>query len=157
MRRASNQTTGPMTVRARGHARIAARAARSAAALLAVAALAGCGTAEDRDQARTAAERLYAAVDADDGDAACRQLSPDARDELESQEKSSCADAVLELDLQTGDARAQRVEVFTSEAAVHLTGGDTVFLDETQEGWRVSALGCRDQRTDSPADCEVQA
>ncbi len=112
---------------------------------------------QHRDAARGAAERLYAAVEADDGAAACRELSPDTRDELESQEQSSCEDAVLELDLRTGDARAQRVEVFTNEAAVHLTGGDTVFLDETREGWRVSALGCRDQRMDSPADCEVQA
>jgi hypothetical protein len=130
---------------------------RALAVLAAVAALAGCGNTEDRDQARAAAERLYAAVEADDGAGACRQLSPDAREEIESQEQSACEEAVLELDLQTAGARAERTEVFTNEAAVHLTGGDTVFLDETQEGWRVSALGCRDQSTDSPADCEVQA
>jgi hypothetical protein len=127
------------------------------AVLAAVTVVAGCGTAEDRDQARAAAERLYAAVEADDGTGACRQLSPDARTELESLEQSACEEAVLELDLQTAGARAERTEVFTNEAAVHLTGGDTVFLDETQEGWRVSALGCREQTTDSPADCEVQA
>jgi hypothetical protein len=130
---------------------------RVLAVLAAGAVLAGCGTAEDRDQARAAAERLYAAVEADDGAGACRQLSPDTRTELESQEQSACEKAVLELDLQTAGARAERTEVFTNEAAVHLSGGDTVFLDETQEGWRVSALGCRDQQTNSPADCEVQA
>ena len=47
--------------------------------------------------------------------------------------------------------------MFSNEAAVHLAGGDTVFLDETTDGWRVSALGCTEQTPDTPADCEVQA
>jgi hypothetical protein len=129
------------------------------AVLLCALALAACGTSDDRDQARSVAERLYAAFDADDGAGACRQLSSQAREELESQERSACEDAILELDLQTagGGAGADSVEVFSTEAAVHLTGGDTVFLDATPDGWRVSALGCREQAPDTPAECEVQA
>lgn len=123
-------------------------------ALLASAA-AGCGTANDRDQARAAAEALYAAVDGGDGQAACRQLSPQARQELEGQEQAECPEAILGLELTGVDV--ERVEVFLNEAAVHLSGGETVFLDETQQGWRVSALGCREQTTSQPADCEVQA
>jgi hypothetical protein len=131
------------------------RIARVCAFALAAAAAAGCGTATDRDQARAAAEALYGAVEAGDGQEACRQLSPQARMELEGQERAECPEAILGLEL-TG-SEAERVEVFLNEAAVHLAGGDTVFLDETQQGWRVSALGCREQTTAQPADCEVQA
>jgi hypothetical protein len=115
----------------------------------------GCGTGTDRDQARAAAETLYAAVQAGDGQGACRQLSPQARQELEGQEQSECPDAILELELIGSEV--ERVEVFLNEAAVHLVGGDTVFLDETKQGWRVSALGCQERAPAQPADCEVQA
>jgi hypothetical protein len=132
-----------------------ARAPWICALALAAIAAAGCGTATDRDQARAAAEALYAAVEEGDGQEACRQLSPQARMELEGQESAECPEAILGLEL-TG-SEAERVEVFLNEAAVHLAGGDTVFLDETQQGWRVSALGCQEQTTAQPADCEVQA
>ena len=127
----------------------------SCAAMLAALAVAGCGTAADKDQARGATERLYAAAQAGDGEAACRELSEDARQELESQEEAPCPEAILELSLQ--GERAERVEVFSNEAAVYLADGDTVFLDETTDGWRVSGLGCTGQTPDTPADCEVQA
>ena len=127
------------------------------ALLVCALAASACGTSDDRDQARTAAERLYAAIDADDGAAACRELTPQAVEELESQEQSACDEAILDLDLQTGAGGADSVDVFITSAAVHLSGGDTVFLDETPEGWRVSAVGCREQAPDAPAKCEVQA
>jgi hypothetical protein len=133
------------------------RHVRRLAVLLPVVAVLGCGTSGDRDQARAAAERLYAAVADGDGGGACAQLSPKLREELTSQEQSSCEDAILELDLQAEGARAERVEVFITEAAVHLEGGDTVFLDDTRQGWRVSAVGCRAQQPATPAQCEVQA
>ena len=134
---------------------MSARARAATAALLAALLLGGCGTAADQDQARGAAERLYAAAQAGDGEAACRELSEDARLELESQEEAPCPEAILELSLQ--GERAGRVEVFSNEAAVHLADGDTVFLDETTDGWRVSALGCTGQTPDTPAECEAQA
>ena len=119
--------------------------------------LAACGTSEDREQARTAAERLYAAVATGDGAGACAQLSESAREELESQQQSPCEEAILGLDLQTTGTDATKVEVYMTSAVVHLTGGDTVFLEETRQGWRVSALGCSGQSTETPADCEAQA
>ena len=136
--------------------RIAIRTLCAAAVLPCAFAAAGCGTSGDRDKARAAAERLYAAVDADDGAAACRELSAQAAEALTSQEQSPCEEAILGLDLQT-PASADSVEVYITSAAVHLSGGDTVFLDETKQGWRVSALGCREQAPDAPAQCEVQA
>jgi hypothetical protein len=140
--------------------RIPTRTLCATALLLCALATAGCGRADDRDQARAAAERLYAAIDADDGAAACRELSPQAAEELESQEQSPCEEAVLDpnlLDLQPGTPSAESVELFLTSAAVRLTGGDMVFLDETKQGWRVSAFGCREQAPDAPAKCEVQA
>jgi hypothetical protein len=119
------------------------------AALLAALALAGCGAAADQDQARGAAERLYAAVRAGDGEAACRELSDPAREELESTGETACPEAIVELSLQ--GERAGEVEVFSNEAAVHLADGDTV------DGWKVSALGCTGQTPSTPAECEVQA
>jgi hypothetical protein len=44
--------------------------------------------------------------------------------------------------------------VYANEALVRLTGGDTVFLSDTHEGWRVDALGCR-PHGNGPYDCEA--
>ena len=136
------------------------RSIRKAAAAMVVACallLGACGTADDRDRARAAVERLYGALEADDGAGACAQLSTSAREELESQEQSPCEEAVMGLDVATTGARTEDVEVFMTSAAVHLANGETAFLDETPQGWRVSALGCSGQSSDTPADCEVQA
>jgi hypothetical protein len=48
------------------------------------------------------------------------------------------------------------VRVYADAAEVQLSGGDTVFLSDTREGWRVDAVGCR-PRGDGPYDCEEQA
>jgi hypothetical protein len=117
--------------------------------------LAGCGTSDDRGEARDAAEALYAAVARHDGKAACAQLDPDARKALEDREASPCPEAVLDLRLR--GSRAGDVEVYVDEAQVRLVGGDTVFVGETDQGWRVSAAGCRGGGVLEPAECEVQA
>jgi len=44
-----------------------------------------------------------------------------------------------------------------TSAAVQLSTGETAFLDDTPQGWRVSAVGCSGHTSDTPADCEVQA
>lgn len=118
-------------------------------------AAAGCGTSTDRDQARTAAQRLYAAVDRHDGAAACAQMSPPLRAQLvKDQSEPECAKAVLKLSLHGG--RPAAVRVYANAAEVRLAGGDTVFLSDTREGWRVDAVGCRPQGG-GPYDCEEQA
>ena len=120
---------------------------------IAATALSGCG--ESREPKRVA-ERFYAAVEMRDGERACAQLSGDAVSELESQEEAPCGRAVLELEL-TG-SRAQHAEEYLTTARVEMDGGDSVFLDETDEGWRVAAAGCRPQAgEEAPHDCEVEA
>jgi hypothetical protein len=34
--------------------------------------------------------------------------------------------------------------------------GDTLFLDQTSTGWKISAAGCRLTSPDEPYDCELE-
>jgi hypothetical protein len=120
-----------------------------------VLALAGCGRTGDRATVRSVAEGFYTAVADHDGAAACARLSADTRQALEQQESAPCARAVQRLDL--SGRRADIVQVYSTDAAVELVHGDTVFLEDTSRGWRISAAGCRPQAHGEPADCEVQS
>jgi hypothetical protein len=122
--------------------------------LLVAASAAACGTSTDRDQARSAAQTLYAAVQRHDGALACAQMSPSLRAQLVKDEGSPCAKAVLKLQLH--DGTPETVRVYADSAEVRLRHGDTVFLGDTREGWRVEALGCQPQGP-GPYDCEAQA
>jgi hypothetical protein len=120
--------------------------------LTAMGGAAGCGTSADGDQARRATQTLYAAAAGHDGTTACAQMSPGLRAQLVSDQGERCAKAVLGLDL---DGRTpDEVKVYANNALVRLAGGDTVFLSDTREGWRVDALGCRPQGP-GPYDCEA--
>jgi hypothetical protein len=121
---------------------------------LPAAALAGCGTSADRDQSRAAVQALYAAVQRHDGAAACAQMSPSLRQQIVHDSGSRCAKAVLDFDLHGG--RPTAVEVYADAAEVRLVGGDTAFLGDTQQGWRVQAVGCRPQGK-GPYECEAAA
>ena len=125
-----------------------------AVAVLALA-LAGCGRSGDRANVRSIAEGFYAAAGAHDGARACTWLSPDARQALEQDQSEPCARAVEQLKLSGNGAR--RVEVYSTEAAVALLGGDVVYLEETPQGWRISAAGCRDPAYATPATCVLQS
>jgi hypothetical protein len=48
------------------------------------------------------------------------------------------------------------VDVWGAEAQVKLAD-DTLFLTQTDDGWRVAAAGCRAQGSDEPYDCQVEA
>ena len=122
---------------------------------VAVLALAGCGRAGDRASERSVAERFYAAARAHDGARACTWLSAGARQALEQDESSACAQAIAHLKLSGGQAR--RVEVYSTNAAVALRGGDVVYLETTPQGWRISAAGCRNPAYATPATCELQS
>jgi hypothetical protein len=127
---------------------------------LAIAALAvllgGCGAGSDRSTARVVTDRFFAAVAAGDGEEACAQLSPDTRSQVESEEGKPCRDAITGLGLDGGSVA--RVDVYLINAIVELSDGETAFLDKGQEGWRLSALGCKDRGkpADRPYDCEVE-
>ena len=115
--------------------------------------LGGCGREGARDAVRQTAERFYGAVQAKDGAKACAALEADTREQLEKEEMKPCDEAVLAVELQGGPAT--RAKVWETSAEVHLAGGDTVFLDETDDGWRVSAAGCKPTTEQEPYDCEL--
>ena len=118
-------------------------------------ALAGCG-ANDADGAADAAERLYAAATGGEGAAACEWLSDDAREQLELDEQKPCAEAIVGLEL--SGSHSAKTSAYVSEAKVDLDGGDSVFLEETADGWRVTAAGCKPVRDqEAPYECEVES
>jgi hypothetical protein len=126
--------------------------------LAAVATLTGCGTSDDRDQARSVVERFYDSVRHDRGEQACAQLSSETVSALESQSGQSCRSVITRLEYQGG--AIAHAEVFITSARVDLRGGESAFLDREPEGWRITAVACRPEEGDPrshPMDCEVEA
>lgn len=120
--------------------------------------LAGCGTSDDREQARAVVERFAAAVADGRGGDACAQLSRAAAEQLAGQAGSPCERAVTDLDVASGPVVA--AEVFITNAKVDQRGGQSAFLTREREGWRLSAVGCRVEAgkpRDGPLSCEVEA
>jgi len=116
---------------------------------------AGCG-ATDSGGAEQAAERLYGAYADKDGAAACAALTDGTRKQLEKNEQKPCDEAVLELEL-SGERSVGR-QAYITEAKVDLDGGDSVFVEETPDGWRVNAAGCKPvPDEEAPYDCEVES
>jgi uncharacterized protein YceK len=131
---------------------------RPLVALLALLTLAGCGTSDDRGQARSVVERFYDAVRNDRADEACAQLSSAAVEQLESQTQQSCSGAVTRLDLQGG--AVVDAHVYLTNAKVDLRSGESAFLGREPSGWRISALACRPEEgkpRDRPYECELEA
>ena len=108
----------------------------------------------DDDAAGVTVERFAAAIEAKDGAGACALLTEDAVTALQSQEKKSCEDAILSLDLSGG--RAVFVDVADTSAVVDLSEGDRAYLDKTPSGWRIGAAGCKPQ-PNRPYDCELES
>ena len=133
----------------------AASAIRCVATLgLVAVALAGCGRADDRSAVSAVAERFLGAVESDDGELACAQLSPGAAEALEHDESEPCPEAARGLDLNRSDV--VEAQVSSTEAKVDLADGNSAFLELTADGWRVSAAGCRPQPDSQPYICEVE-
>jgi hypothetical protein len=118
----------------------------------------GCGRSDDRAEARSVAERFFAAVESGDGEAACEQLSADTRDALEGDEQKPCREAIGGLRIEP--ARLAAIELFLTNAKADLANGESAFLSLTAEGWRLSAAGCRPgdgPPREAPMDCELEA
>jgi len=133
------------------------RVRRVALPLVLLVALAGCGTADDRDQARAATERFLEAVRSGDGAAACRELAEPLGEELERSEGKDCSQAVTELDLERGEVVA--VDVAVTNAKVDLSSRESAFLSRGPSGWKLSAVGCAhgSRPADHPYTCEAEA
>ena len=126
--------------------------------LAVVALLAGCGTSDDRGQARAAVERFYEAIRDDDGEGACAELSESLREEVESQEQQPCRAAITGFDYAGGAVVA--AEVYITNAKVDLDSGESAFLSRESDGWKLSAIACRAEKgksADRPFECEVES
>jgi hypothetical protein len=122
---------------------------------LSAAALAACGTAERERDAAEVVERFHAALEREDGAAACEELGEEAQSELERQEKQPCEEAILTLELPKG-GRPVNARVYETSAAVDLDEGGTDFLDESSQGWTISAAGCEPTAPDQPYECALK-
>ncbi|MBA3264249.1 MAG: hypothetical protein H0T69_17635 [Thermoleophilaceae bacterium] len=123
--------------------------------LLAAGLCAGCGAADRAPDAAAVAERFHAALDGRDGAAACAELSEETAVKLAQQEHRPCQQAILDLELPTGDA-VVHTSVYVTSASVSLLHGYALFLDEAADGWEISAAGCRPTAPDMPYDCELE-
>jgi hypothetical protein len=115
----------------------------------------GCGGV-DQGAATDTAQRFYASVQAEDGDAACALLVPSTRSELEQSAGKPCPEAILEEDIPSGEGAAA-TEVFGTMAQVRYAG-ETAFLARADEGWLVLAVACGDRPPgrERPYDCQVK-
>src|SRR3712207_3296605 len=105
-------------------------------ALLSLAALlaGGCGTADDRDQAEAAVERFYAAVEADDAEAACGELGESLLEQVESQAQQSCEEVITSFEYEGGEIAG--ADVYVTNAKVDLDSGESAFLSRESDGWK---------------------
>jgi hypothetical protein len=115
----------------------------------------GCGSANRERDAAAVAERFHAAIDAGDGEAACAELNPETASKLEQQEQRPCAEAIVTLELPRGASVAD-ARVYVTSAFARLAEGGADFLDESSEGWWLSAAGCEPSEPDQPYDCELE-
>ena len=103
--------------------------------------LAACGTGPSQDESERVVDRFQAAIGGADGEAACAQLTEHLRSALETEEGKPCRTAIVGLGL-NGLGRADRTRVYLTSALVNVAGSGDAFLDQTPEGWRISAAGC---------------
>jgi hypothetical protein len=111
--------------------------------------LTGCASASQPDVSTVATAFEDPSGDAQ---ARCDLLAPATLATFESDSSASCADALADVPLQGGEVSS--VQIWGGDAQVRL-GGDTLFLTQTDTGWKVTAAGC-ESRGEAPYDCEVE-
>ena len=79
--------------------------------------LAACGTGDRERDAAAAAERFHAALERNDGRAACAELNPETASKLEQEEQKPCEEAITSLQLPKGGAVAGTRVYMTSALA----------------------------------------
>jgi hypothetical protein len=111
--------------------------------------LTGCSSASQPDVSRVASAFEDPSGDAQ---ARCDLLAPATLTTFESDASAPCADAIADVPLQGG--KVGSAQIWGGDAQVRL-GGDTVFLAETDTGWKVTAAGC-ESRGEAPYECELE-
>jgi hypothetical protein len=73
---------------------------------------------------------------------AASQLSDKTASKLEKDERKPCEEAIFTVDLPAGTEVA-RARVYVTSASVDVLDGGTLFLEEADDGWEISAAGCK--------------
>ncbi|HYJ66639.1 MAG TPA: hypothetical protein VEX15_03140 [Nocardioidaceae bacterium] len=134
-----------------GRKRSITPSARLASALAVASLLTGCGSAGAAPQ--SVASEFYQAVADEQASAACDLLAPQTRSELEQSAHAPCAEALIRQDLPTVGA-PMATERFGNQAQVRFDG-ETAFLAEFDDGWKIVAAGCT-PRDPLPYDCVLE-
>lgn len=146
-----------MTVANVPRLRHAARRRHPALAPMAVAAavvLCGCGASAPRlDGARGTAIAFEEALARADYAGACVLLAPQTRRQLEEDATKPCGPALADEEPQASDT-VRGTQVYGRQALLHLEG-DTLFLSQFDEGWKIAAAGCAPQK-DMPYRCSLK-
>ncbi|UQX03792.1 hypothetical protein [Streptomyces sp. RerS4] len=128
--------------------------ARVLGASMTVMTVTACGASAARtDGARDAGRAFLGAVAAADHAAACDLLAPETREQVVEDEKKACALALTDQRLPV-DRADHAVEVYGRQA-VFRAAGQTLFLSQFADGWKVVAAGCTPQG-DKPYRCVVK-
>ena len=147
--------TGELSSGRRGTASVSATGSVALVAVVALVALAlaGCGADVERTEAGRAAD-AFTGAGGGDTRVACDRLAPRTLEVLE-QEGAPCREALADAGLTDAGERLE-VTVAGHSAQVRYAR-DTVFLALFDDGWRVTAAGCRRDSPDPavPYDCTV--
>ncbi|MEX0168278.1 hypothetical protein MRBLMG1_000819 [Streptomyces sp. LMG1-1-1.1] len=121
----------------------------------ALAALSACGAPQARQDGATTAGRAFeVALAAGDFRTACELLAPGSREQLVEDERKPCERALPSQGLPRGGG-VRSVDVYGRQALLRFSG-ETLFLSEFDEGWRVTAAGCVPEPGDEPYDCVLK-
>jgi hypothetical protein len=130
---------------------------RTVLALVAAAALTGCGSGQEA-AVEAAARSFDADLRSGDVGRACLALAPSTRTALEDATGQPCARALADRGLVTLE-RVGGVERYGRQASVEVHGpadeADTWFLSRFDGRWLVVAASCR-PRPELPYDCDVE-
>jgi hypothetical protein len=126
-----------------------------AIACIAVIGVSACGTTQRSSDAAAVVDRFYRALAQQEGEAACAELIKETESKLERQERKPCRQAILDLRLPR-NATATTTSVYVTSASVLTTPSGTTFLDESADGWEISAAGCKRAAPDMPYDCALE-
>lgn len=110
----------------------------------------------DNGEPAAAVRAFAAALEQENGAAACGLLSTDAQTSIETARKKPCDQGVVEVkdDVKPGGAPSD-TDIAERSAIVKTSPDHAAFLDKTAAGWKVSASGCKRQAGDARYDCEL--
>ncbi len=121
--------------------------------LLTTAAASGCASLQpDTAGVVAVAQKFHTALLEANGAEMCDMVTVSTSEHVEISTGRDCKDGIIEAHIPTADGIVA-ADIYGRAAQVRMHG-DTVFLTETRQGWKVVAAGCHSQG-DEPYECKV--